>query len=79
MRDGGNLTSVLTRLAPTVKTDEEPEIALHPAAVGVLLDALRDGAHKTQVITTSHSPDILEDNTWMWIQFSLLKRMMAIR
>lgn len=137
MRDGGNLTSVLTQLAPTVKTDieeylaiivpgirsvdikdfgpketlefrqdvtgdkhpwrflannmsdgtlralgilvalfqgghdtqkrvplvgiEEPEIALHPAAAGVLLDALRDGAHKTQVITTSHSPDLLED------------------
>ena len=40
---------------------EEPEIALHPAAAGVLLDALRDGAHKTQVITTSHSPDLLED------------------
>ncbi|MCY3739850.1 MAG: AAA family ATPase [Candidatus Poribacteria bacterium] len=137
MRDGGNLTSVLTRLAPTVKTDieeylesvvpgvhavdvkawgpmatlefrqkiagdkypwrfhsnnmsdgtlrvlgilvalfqgdhndqkrvplvgiEEPEIALHPAAAGVLLDALRDGAHKTQVVITSHSPDLLED------------------
>ena len=40
---------------------EEPEIALHPAAAGVLLDALRDAAHKTQVITTSHSPDILDD------------------
>ena len=40
---------------------EEPELALHPAAAGVLLDSLRDGAHKTQVITTSHSPDLLED------------------
>ncbi len=40
---------------------EEPEIALHPAAAGVLLDALRDGAHKTQVVITSHSPDLLED------------------
>ena len=40
---------------------EEPEIALHPAAAGVLLDALRDAAHKTQVITTSHSPDLLDD------------------
>ena len=40
---------------------EEPEIVLHPAAAAVLLDALRDAAHKTQVITTSHSPDLLED------------------
>ena len=40
---------------------EEPEIALHPAAAGVLLDALRDGADKTQAIITSHSPDLLDN------------------
>lgn len=40
---------------------EEPEIALHPAAAGVLLDALRDAAHKRQVIITSHSPDLLDN------------------
>ena len=40
---------------------EEPEIALHPAAAGVLLDGLRDAADKTQIIITSHSPDILDD------------------
>ena len=40
---------------------EEPEIALHPGAVAVLLDGLRDAAHRTQVIVTTHSPDLLED------------------
>lgn len=40
---------------------EEPEIALHPAAAGVLLDGLRDAAEKTQIIVTSHSPDLLDD------------------
>ena len=40
---------------------EEPEMALHPAAAGVLLDALRDAADKTQIIITSHSPDLLDD------------------
>jgi predicted ATPase len=40
---------------------EEPEIALHPAAVGVLLDGLRNAADKTQVIITSHSPDLLDN------------------
>ena len=40
---------------------EEPEIALHPAAVGVLLDGLQDAAEKTQVIITSHSPDLLDN------------------
>ncbi len=40
---------------------EEPEVALHPAAAGVLLDSLRDASAKTQVIVTSHSPDLLDD------------------
>ena len=40
---------------------EEPEIALHPAAVGVLLDGLREAAEKTQILITSHSPDLLDD------------------
>jgi len=40
---------------------EEPETALHPAAVGVLIDSLRDASQRTQVIVTSHSPDLLDD------------------
>jgi predicted ATPase len=41
---------------------EEPEVALHPAAAGVLRDALRDASTSTQVIVTSHSPDLLDDS-----------------
>ncbi|HYX23406.1 MAG TPA: AAA family ATPase [Thermoanaerobaculia bacterium] len=40
---------------------EEPELELHPAAAGVLLDALREGSASTQVLITSHSPDLLDD------------------
>jgi predicted ATPase len=40
---------------------EEPEAALHPAALGVLADSLRDASERTQVIVTSHSPDLLDD------------------
>ncbi len=40
---------------------EEPEVALHPAAAGVLLDSLRDASHRVQVLVTSHSPDLLDD------------------
>lgn len=39
---------------------EEPEMALHPAAAGILLDSLRDASERTQVIVTSHSPDLLD-------------------
>ncbi|MBI4875355.1 MAG: AAA family ATPase [Acidobacteria bacterium] len=40
---------------------EESEIALHPAAAGLLLDGLREASRTTQVIVTSHSPDLLDD------------------
>jgi predicted ATPase len=39
---------------------EEPEAALHPAAVGALLDALREASKSTQVVVTTHSPDLLD-------------------
>lgn len=40
---------------------EEPELALHPAAAGVLIDSLRDASRSTQVLVTSHSPDLLDN------------------
>lgn len=39
---------------------EEPEAALHPAATGALMGALREAATQTQVIVTTHSPDLLD-------------------
>jgi predicted ATPase len=39
---------------------EEPETALHPAASGALMDSLREAAANTQVLLTSHSPDLLD-------------------
>ncbi|HKI06495.1 MAG TPA: AAA family ATPase [Thermoanaerobaculia bacterium] len=39
---------------------EEPETALHPAAAGVLMDALREASSHTQILVTSHSPDLLD-------------------
>jgi hypothetical protein len=36
---------------------------LHPGAAGVLRDALRAAAQHTQVLVTSHSPDLLDDKS----------------
>jgi len=41
---------------------EEPELALHPAAAGLLRDGLREASRNTQVIVTSHSGDLLDDD-----------------
>lgn len=42
---------------------EEPELALHPAAAGVLTDSLREASQHGQVLVTSHSPDLLDDDS----------------
>ena len=47
--------------APPLVGLEEPEAALHPAAAGVLLGALREASTISQVLVTSHSPDLLDD------------------
>ena len=39
---------------------EEPETSLHPAASGALMDALLEASTFTQVLLTSHSPDLLD-------------------
>ena len=39
---------------------EEPESALHPAAAGVLFDAMREASASVQVISTTHSADLLD-------------------
>jgi predicted ATPase len=40
---------------------EEPETALHPAAMGALVDALDEATQWTQILLTTHSADLLAD------------------
>ncbi|MES2742681.1 MAG: AAA family ATPase [Pseudomonadota bacterium] len=47
--------------APSLIGIEEPETALHPGASAALREALGRAAERTQVIVTSHSPDLLDD------------------
>ena len=35
-------------------------MALHPAAAGILFDALKEASFSRQVLVTSHSPDLLD-------------------
>ena len=47
--------------APSLVGIEEPETALHPAASAASREALARASQDTQVIVTSHSPDLLDD------------------
>ena len=46
---------------PSLIGIEEPETALHPAASAALREALTTASDSTQVIVTSHSPELLDD------------------
>ena len=51
---------------------EEPEASLHPAAAGVLWDAMNEASHFTQVLATTHSVELLDrkdvapSRFWLW-------------
>lgn len=49
--------------APSLVGIEEPETALHPAASAALREALTKASATTQVMVTSHSPDLLDDRS----------------
>lgn len=45
---------------PALVAVEEPEATMHPEALGTVLDIIRGLAQKTQVVVTTHSPELLE-------------------
>ena len=66
LRALGVLTAVFQGAAngstlPRLVGIEEPELALHPAAARVLIDGLRDAAEHLQILVTSHSTELLDD------------------
>jgi len=65
LRALGVLTALLQSnvdYAPTLIGIEEPETALHPAASTALREVLVQAARNTQVLITSHSPDLMDDH-----------------
>jgi len=40
---------------------EEPESTIHPAATEILMDILMDGVERSQILLTTHSPDVLDN------------------
>ena len=58
------LAAVFQVSAPSLLVIEEPEATIHPGALGVVLDVLRQAGGVTQVLVTTHSPDIL-DGEWI--------------
>ncbi|MBI4863185.1 MAG: AAA family ATPase [Candidatus Riflebacteria bacterium] len=62
--------------SPPLIAIEEPESTIHPAAVEVLLDAFRDGVFRTQILATTHSPEMLDSKS---ITDSEIRAVSAVR
>jgi len=64
LRALGLLTAVFQHPTPSLIAVEEPEATMHPGALGAIMDLLRHSSRSTQLVVTTHSPDIL-DAEWL--------------
>lgn len=55
----GILTALYQIPSRTLLTIEEPELTIHPGALGVLCDVIKEASMRNQVIITTHSPDLV--------------------
>ena len=39
---------------------EEPELAIHPGAMAVLMDTIQEASSRGQILVTTHSPDLID-------------------
>ena len=52
-------TALLNPLAPPLVAIDEPELGLHPRLLPIVGDMIKAAAERTQVLVTTHSPDLL--------------------
>ncbi|WP_437944466.1 AAA family ATPase [Sorangium sp. So ce281] len=60
LRAAALLTALFQEPAPTLLGFEEPELGVHPGAIPVLVDFLQEASTRSQVLLTTHSPDLLD-------------------
>ena len=61
----GLLLAVFQNPAPPVILIEEPEVSLHPGNLGLVMDLIKVASHRSQVIVTTHSPELLDSAKWI--------------
>lgn len=60
LRVAAILTALFQQPAPALLGFEEPELAIHPGAIPVLYDFLNEATVRSQILLTTHSPDLLD-------------------
>ncbi len=60
LRIAGLLTALLQDPPLSLVGIEEPELTVHPGALPVLFDFLREAGKRSQILLSTHSPDLLD-------------------
>lgn len=64
--------ALLTPIPPPFIAVDEPEIGLHPKLLPVVADMIKTASERTQVLVTTHSPDLL--NSFMIDDVAVMSR-----
>lgn len=64
LRALGLIVAAMQDPMPSLIAIEEPEANIHPGALGAIADLIEMAARRTQVVVTTHSPDLL-DAKWI--------------
>ena len=65
LRTLGLIVAAIQEPSPSLIAVEEPEANIHPGALEAINDIINIAAQRTQVVVTTHSPDLLDTK---WIQ-----------
>jgi predicted ATPase len=60
LRVAGILSALLQHPVPLFLGIEEPELTVHPGALPIIYDYLIQAAQRSQILITTHSPDLLD-------------------
>jgi len=60
LRVAGIISALLQQPALSVVGVEEPELTIHPGALPLLVDFLREASRRSQVVITTHSPELVD-------------------
>jgi predicted ATPase len=61
----GLVAAVFQHPAPSLLVFEEPEATLHPGNLSVVLDLIHIACDRSQVLVTTHSPELLDAGKWI--------------
>ena len=53
-------TALLNPIPPSLVAIDEPELGLHPGLLPIVAEMIKAAAERTQVLVTTHSPDLLD-------------------